>query len=142
MILRFRTSNVSVFGGKTVISDTILNEKGGKDTEEEVWFILHSMLTFFHSFPECVFCLSELVVLSLSDERKILLTFEMTSGDQIHMQNTNNLEKIQNSQTLPIIRCSQSVRYNKTVFVQDQPFSQSVLKFLVFTKGEYINGSI
>lgn len=33
MILRFRTSTVSVFGGrKTVISDTILNEKHGEDT--------------------------------------------------------------------------------------------------------------
>lgn len=64
----------------------------------------------------------------------------MTSEDRIHMQDTNNLEKIQNSQTLPIVRCSQSVRYNKTVLVQEQPSSQSVLKFLVFTKGEYING--
>lgn len=33
MILRFITSTVSVFGGrKTVVSDTILNEKRGKDT--------------------------------------------------------------------------------------------------------------
>lgn len=84
--------------------------------------------------------LSELVVLSLSDKRKILLTFEMTSEDRIHLQDTNNLENIQNSQTLPIIRCSQAVRYNKTVLMQEQPFSQTVLKFLVFTKGEYING--
>lgn len=67
MSLRFRTSTVSVFGGRLSLV-TILNEKRGKDTEEKVWFILHSMLTFFHSFPECVFCLSELVVLSLSDD--------------------------------------------------------------------------
>lgn len=57
-----------------------------------------------------MYSVSELVVLSLLDERKILLTLEMTSEkDRIHMQDTNNLEKIQNSQTLPIICCSQSV---------------------------------